>query len=249
MASKLMSASKKFLLLFLVFCLPGMTYASLVITGTRVVYESTSEGKSVEISSSDDFPNIVQAWVDTDDSSTDPSNATAPFIVTPTIARVDPRGSQTLRVLYTGNDLPSDKESIFYLNVLQIPPSNSEYANNNHLDFLLRNQIKLFYRPSGLKNNPSFHPDSIVFTLVNKGNHDWAINVENTSPYYASFGGATVTSSGHTIDLQTTMLAPFSKDSWTAKLSSSLPGGEITLKARLINDYGSIEEITHGLSP
>ncbi|WP_087111689.1 hypothetical protein [Halomonas citrativorans] len=117
------------------------------------------------------------------------------------------------------------------------------------MQFLLRSQIKFFYRPSGLKNNPTFHPDSIVFTLVNKGGDDWAINVENTSPYYASFSGATVASGGREIDLQTTMLAPFSKDSWTAKLSDSLRGGEITLKARLINDYGSIEEIAHDLHP
>ncbi|WP_172119078.1 fimbrial biogenesis chaperone [Halomonas hibernica] len=213
MTSKSISASKKILLLFLIFSLPGLTHASLIITGTRVIYESTSTGKSVEISSSDDFPNIVQAWIDADENSIGPGEADAPFIVTPTIARVDPMGSQTLRVLYTGNDLPSDRESIFYLNVLQIPPSSSEYSNTNHLQFLLRNQIKFFYRPSGLKNNPTFHPDSIAFTLVNNGGHDWAINVENTSPYYASFSGATVTSNGRAIDLQTTMLAPYSKDS------------------------------------
>lgn len=249
MTRKIIAASQKILLLFVFIYLPSLTHASLIITGTRVIYESTSKGKSVEVSSSDSFPNIVQAWIDSDENSTDPSKADAPFIVTPTIARVDPRGSQTLRVLYTGSNLPPDKESIFYLNILQIPSSNSEYAKINHLQFLLRNQIKLFYRPSGLKNNPTFHPNNIVFTLVNNSNHDWAINVENTSPYYASFSGATVMSGGKLIELQTTMLSPFSQDSWTAKQPNSLPTGEITLKARLINDYGAIEEINHGLRP
>ncbi|WP_087111691.1 molecular chaperone [Halomonas citrativorans] len=121
MTSKSISTSINILLLFLIFSLPGLACASLIVTGTRVIYESASTGRSVEISSSDDFPNIVQAWIDADENSTGLGEADAPFVVTPTVARVDPRGSQTLRVLYTGNNLPSDKESIFYLNVLQIP--------------------------------------------------------------------------------------------------------------------------------
>ena len=45
------------LLLFLV--LPAQ--ASLVIKGTRVIYNADSKGATVEISNIDDFPNIMQA--------------------------------------------------------------------------------------------------------------------------------------------------------------------------------------------
>lgn len=99
--------------------------ASLVIKGTRVIYNADSKGATVEISNTDDFPNIMQAWIDTDPENKSPENAKAPFIITPAVARLDPKSSQTLRIIYTGDELPKDRESVFYLNVLQIPAQNS----------------------------------------------------------------------------------------------------------------------------
>lgn len=93
------------LLLFLV--LPAQ--ASLVIKGTRVIYNADSKGATVEISNTDDFPNIMQAWIDTDPENKSPENAKAPFIITPAVARLDPKSSQTLRIIYTGDELPKDR--------------------------------------------------------------------------------------------------------------------------------------------
>ena len=212
------------LLLFLV--LPAQ--ASLVIKGTRVIYNADSKGATVEISNTDDFPNIMQAWIDTDPENKSPENAKAPFIITPAVARLDPKSSQTLRIIYTGDELPKDRESVFYLNVLQIPAQNSANASANQLQFMLLSQIKLFYRPS-------------------EGT-DWSIEAKNAGAYYASLSNAQLIAGGKEIPLQAEMLAPYSEQVWHPVKSSPLPAGKLMLKTWLINDYGGREEVTYEIS-
>lgn len=73
-----------------------------------------------------------------------PDTSTAPFIVTPPINRVDPGKGQTLQISFTGKQLPSDKESVFWLNVLEVPARNSAKKDDNFLQIAFRTRIKLF---------------------------------------------------------------------------------------------------------
>ena len=45
-----------------------------------------------------------------------------PFIVSPALTRVEPDGSALLRVFHAKRPLPTDRESLFYLNVMETPP-------------------------------------------------------------------------------------------------------------------------------
>ncbi|WZB64386.1 fimbria/pilus periplasmic chaperone [Achromobacter xylosoxidans] len=49
-----------------------------------------------------------------------------PFIVSPALTRVEPDGSALLRVFHAKRPLPTDRESLFYLNVMETPPRSSE---------------------------------------------------------------------------------------------------------------------------
>ncbi len=123
--------------------------ASVVVTGTRVIYPGEAREKTVQLSNRDAFPNVVQAWVDIDAPDAPPDQADAPFLVNPAVFRMAPDSGQTLRIVYTGQGLPGDRESLFHLNVLQIPPRNSSHADRNQMLLMLRNRLKLFYRPAG----------------------------------------------------------------------------------------------------
>ena len=101
--------------------------ASVVVTGTRVIYPGEAREKTVQLSNRDAFPNVVQAWVDIDAPDAPPDQADAPFLVNPAVFRMAPDSGQTLRIVYTGQGLPGDRESLFHLNVLQIPPRNGSY--------------------------------------------------------------------------------------------------------------------------
>lgn len=233
-------------LLLLFLALPAQ--ASLVIKGTRVIYNADSKGATVEISNTDDFPNIMQAWIDTDPENKSPENAKAPFIITPAIARLDPKSSQTLRIIYTGDELPKDRESVFYLNVLQIPAQNSANASANQLQFMLLSQIKLFYRPSISNSSAIDTKNKLSFSVKSPEGTDWSIEAKNAGAYYASLSNAQLIADGKEIPLQAEMLAPYSEQVWHPVKSSPLPAGKLMLKTWLINDYGGREEVTYEIS-
>lgn len=46
---------------------------------------------------------------------------------------MEPKSGQTIRIVYTGESLPQDRESLFYLNVLDIPakPKLEENSENS----------------------------------------------------------------------------------------------------------------------
>lgn len=98
--------------------------ASVVITGTRVIYPSDAREVSVKLANKGKKPVLIQSWIDDGDVKAKPETIHVPFILTPPINRVEPDKSQTLRISYTGKLLPTDRETVYWLNVLEIPAKN-----------------------------------------------------------------------------------------------------------------------------
>lgn len=212
--------------------------ASVVITGTRVIYPGDAQGKIVQITNQDPFPNVVQTWIDTNDSASMPETAKAPFWVNPPVARIAPGNGQTLRIIYTGSSLPQDRESLFYLNVLQIPPRNSANFGKNQVLLMLRNRLKLFYRPVALASGSERLPEKLRFSLVQE-HGAWRVQVKNLSGYYASFSSATLSVGERRWQLLPSMISPLGQTEWSAAKPSDLPSGKAQLNAQLINDFGA----------
>ena len=62
-------------------------------------------------------PYVVQAWLDAGEG----KNKT-PFLTTPPLSRLDPGMENILRIMrVSSNELPADRESVFWLNVKEIP--------------------------------------------------------------------------------------------------------------------------------
>ncbi|EKN4764153.1 fimbria/pilus periplasmic chaperone, partial [Yersinia enterocolitica] len=139
--------SYRFLLITLLI-LMGISFAnaSVVMSGSRIIYSAGEKEHSIQLTNNDNFPNAVQVWLDSGDAQSTPETGKAPFIVTPPFFRIEANAGQTLRLKYTGSGLPTDRESVFYLNFLQVPPVNKAEKNNKML-VLMRNRIKVFYRP------------------------------------------------------------------------------------------------------
>lgn len=220
--------------------------ASVVITGTRVIYPADVAEKTVQMSNQDAFPNVVQAWIDVDDPASTPDTAKAPFLVNPAVSRIAPGSGQSLRILYTGSGLPQDRESLFHLNVLQIPPRNVGTAKQNQMLLMLRNRLKLFYRPASIAGSPEQLREQLRFSLVRNAG-DWRVRVENPTGYYASFGGATLSVGERQWQLRTNLIEPRGTVEWAPEAPSTLPAGTPRLNAQLINDYGARVEIRHDL--
>ncbi|MDR9865140.1 fimbrial biogenesis chaperone [Pseudomonas baetica] len=162
--------------------------ASVVIGGTRVVYGASESEVTVKLSNEGQSPALVQSWIDAGDARGAPSNIKVPFIVTPPIARIDPSKSQTVRIVYTGEPLPFDRESVFWLNMLEVPPKPSteaESADANRIQIAFRSRIKLFFRPDKLKGSAADAPKQLTWRLTQVDSKP-AIEVRNPTLFHVS---------------------------------------------------------------
>lgn len=92
-------------------------------------------------------PSLLQAWVDGGNEQQGPADVSTPFLVVPPMMRLGPQRGQVLRILGADlSGLPQDRESLFWLNVLGLPPK--AQASQGSVQLAYRTRIKLFYRPS-----------------------------------------------------------------------------------------------------
>lgn len=125
-------------------------HAAIVIYGTRIVYPAEKNEVMVQLMNQENRSSLVQSWIDDGDTSLPPEKIQVPFLLTPPVAKVAANSGQQLKIKKLPNMLPNNKESLFYLNVLDIPPNNPDSAGKNVLKFAMQNRIKLFYRPKGI---------------------------------------------------------------------------------------------------
>ena len=210
--------------------------ASVIIGGTLIIYPADQRQVSVELINKGDSPVLVQSWVDEGDGQSDPQLQPAPFVIIPPLVRMEPQRTQALRIMFTGADLPHDRESLFWLNVLEVPPRpDSGSVAENYLQFAVRSRIKLFYRPPGLQ------PDSqseAAGKLVWRRDGSWLV-VRNPSPYYITLIEARI----GTQALPVTMLAPYASEHMAIP-----PGAEGEISYSHLNDYGGREALKADLS-
>ncbi|CNH27897.1 fimbrial biogenesis chaperone [Yersinia pekkanenii] len=208
--------------------------ASVVMSGSRIIYSAGEKEHSVQLTNNDNFPNAVQVWLDSGDAKSTPETGKAPFIVTPPFFRIEANAGQTLRLKYTGSGLPTDKESVFYLNFLQVPPVNKAEKNNKML-VLLRNRIKVFYRPANIAGQVDQVPSALTFSVRQQGSNV-VVTGKNPTGFYATIASGEVVGNGKKLKMKSEMIPPMSQVEWVIP-SLSAPSNPI-INFRIVNDFG-----------
>ncbi|SPW26037.1 Chaperone protein focC precursor [Edwardsiella tarda] len=218
---------KKILLSLLLYTIAWSSHAAIVIYGTRVIYPAEHKEISVQLNNHSDKASLIQAWIDNGDPHIPPEEMDVPFLLMPPIATIAAGNGQQLRIRVLPNTLPVDRESVFYLNVLDIPPHNP--ANSaNQLKLAMQNRIKLFYRPPGIHSL-----DEKTFAQVFARRSPKGIQLDNRSPHHITI---TTLSMGEKKQLltQTIMLAPFSQQPIAGTMVIHAPSVTLTY----LDDYG-----------
>lgn len=167
-------------------------HASIVLDGTRVIYPGGDREVSVRLTNNGAQPVVAQAWLDDGDAQGNPSRIKAPFILMPPLARIDAGKSQTLRLMYAGDPLPQDRESVYYLNVLEIPPKPASRARGeNVVQVALRSRVKVFFRPPELGAGTAEAHAKLNWKLLQEGQR-WMLEGSNPTPYYVSLTEVTI---------------------------------------------------------
>ncbi len=199
--------------------------ASLSADQTRYIFNGNKDSLTITVTNNDKEKTFGgQAWVDNIiEKDTRPT-----FVVTPSFFKVKPKGQQTLRVIMASDHVPQDKESVYWLNLQDIPPA----MEGNGIAVALRTKLKLFYRPKALIEGRKGAEEGITFKVRPDGRNV----LVNTTPYIYAIGNL--------LDVNGKKI---SVDSDAAKkLLMFMPGDEVPVNGKVVkveslNDYGEIE--------
>jgi len=230
--------------------LVGSAGASVTVGGTRVVYPLENREVTVKLTNDRAEPSLVQVWMDKGNAAAKPGETSAPFVLTPPIFRMDAGKSQTLRMMYTGDALPQDRESVFWLNVLDVPPKTAKDSDVNTLQFAFRTRVKVFARPKGLPGTADEAPGKVTWALVpaadNKG---YDVKASNPTAYYVSFSKIAVVggSQTYTNDIGG-MVEPRGTAQFPIKDLKTVPANA-HVKVSGISDFGGALPVDAPLAP
>ncbi len=218
-------------------------HASIVLDGTRIIYPGGDREVSIRLTNNGAQPVVAQAWLDDGEAQGNPNRIKAPFILMPPLARIDAGKSQTLRLMYAGDPLPQDRESVYYLNVLEIPPKPAARERGESVvQVALRSRVKVFFRPTELGDEPVQPYAQLNWKLLHEG-RGWTLEGSNPTPYHVSLTEVMIDDAPDS--LGSGMLAP----GGTLRLplaATPAPAAQVNYTA--IDDYGATRRQTRGIS-
>jgi chaperone protein EcpD len=222
--------------------------ANIVINGTRVIYNAEENEATIRLSNVSSTPSLVQVWLDSGDMKSTPETGKSPFIATPPIFRVEANKAQTVRIIYTHDPLPQDKESVFWVNILDVPPMpvTKDAEDANYMQLAIRSRIKLFYRPQNLPGSAVDAANNLRWELV-QSTDGVSLHATNDSPFSVSLDAATITIGDQTYTVATEMLLPTTNKNFAIKELKKIPAEPMLLNYSNVNDFGSVVQHTINL--
>lgn len=211
----------------------------LQLNQTRVIFDAKARNAKATVKNQSDRVYLVKAGVLTTPDQNAAIKSTAvpivPFMVTPPLFRLEPNSQHSVLVVRDGTaELPTDRESVFYLSLLAIPATSKLTEEHNtevsaQVSVVIQTIIKLFYRPEGLSIPVQTAAEKLIFRQVGQ-----VLQVANPTPYFVTL--ARLTLDGQVIDVRQAeagaMIAPFSTQDYP------ITGQVQQVSWTAINDYG-----------
>ncbi|HAK5294526.1 fimbrial chaperone [Salmonella enterica] len=197
--------------------------AAFVLNGTRFIYEEGKKNTSFEVTNQSEDTYGGQVWID----NTNQGINTAFLIPVPPFFKVTPEGKQIVRIMRTDSALPADRESLFWLNVQEIPPKPKGEVEGGMLAVAINTRVKLIYRPKSLVEGRKDAEKGMQ--IVRRNGETW---LTNPTPYY--FAVTTVKVNGKNVSLN---------ESVQDRLAQVAPKAEISLGNVALNGAVSVEAV------
>ena len=192
-------------------------FANVVVNGTRIIYHAASRETTVQLFNNGTSPALVQAWIDDGDINSTPETARVPFLLTPPVVKIAGGSGQQLLIKKLPSTLPADRESVFFLNVLDIPPVPENLAGKNTVQLAVRSRIKLFYRPQALAGRSDKAITQVQIKSAGNG-----FSISNPSRYFITLANIRDGKQKNLLR-DAIMLSPFATQQ-VASATAALPG-------------------------
>lgn len=209
--------------------------AGIIILGTRFVFEADKKEIDIQVQNPSKNTALVQVWLENANSEI---KTNPPFTPIPPLFKIAANSEQNVRILKNKANLAQDRETLFYINFLDIPPkTEEENSGKSFVKISINSSLKFFYRPK-LKLDRGKAEQNIEWRLVTT-NKQTFLQAKNKSPYYISLDALGFKYKNKTYEAESKMIAPFSSENFklenfnlTAKIK-----GEVIFKS--IDDFGN----------
>lgn len=165
--------------------LVNIAFAHVSVDAQRIVFDrSKATSKSVVIRNHDvTKPYLAQIWIEDELE----NRVDFPIVALPFLQRIEAKGSHQVRISSIGDEssLAKDRETLFYFNLLGVPPKTDVDADAM-VQMFFQYHIKLFYRPAGLQ---VYKRDNGWINDAKIQRENQQITIENPTPYYLSIAG------------------------------------------------------------
>jgi len=211
------------------------SYATVQLSANRLFYHAKDQDVNISVKNVEDREYLVQSWVDAKGNPELEHNTQLPFIVSPPLFHMANKSEAVVQVMYSGDGLPTDRESLVWLDVKAIPAvTDGEKKVKTKIMVAVLTRIKLFYRPENLPG----HADDAISNLSWKRTGSNSVTVTNDSPYYVVMNKLSINKEDVkvSIDDNNTVVAPHGQKTYQVK--SAPAGSKVTWSA--INEYSVV---------
>lgn len=224
---------------FIHFFVITKNYAGLVPSATRVIYQQEDPNQVLLLANSNAYPIIAQIW--TDQGERDPESTHTPFVITPAVFKMQAQEIKSIKIIYNLDQLDADRESVFWLNLYEVPMVERSKLQEDHLNLAMNTQMKIFFRPKSLKEiSIDQRSKKLTFQLIAQENKQ-QLSIENHSAFHITMLNIKLKSAETTFPVDNTdqeMLAPFAKISIDLKQLNISNIQPIEIEYTLIDDQG-----------
>ncbi|RAU44151.1 pili assembly chaperone [Pseudocitrobacter sp. RIT415] len=216
--------------LLLLCAVSGISHAGVVVGGTRFVFPSSSDTRTISVTNTSHEPwlinskiNAPTAWQGAITVSGQP-----PMLATPPLFLLQPGATGTIRLVKTDNRMPEDRETLFALSIASIPSGRVE---DRSVKVALRSSFKLFWRPASLKGSPDNAWQQVLWQRDAQG-----VTASNPTPFYINL--AQVSVNGRQVD-DAGVIPPLTQRHF-AWCTTKMP---CSLRWRTLNDLGGFTPV------
>lgn len=238
MKKQLMHVLNHFLILLL---LPSSAMAATYINYTRVIVNEKDGESTFTVYNEGLKPVLLQLWTEKNTLLERPEDIKTPFMILPPIFRLEGNTSRAVRIQFVGDrhTLPGDRESLFWLNTLEVPPVVDNKSGSGALQIAFRTRVKLFWRPLSLAANTLEESVKKIQITTSDCGVNRCLLVKNNSPLHVTLMDFTLEDGTKIKQLPDDgLLTPLSTK--TLVLPKSATGNSTVKTFSWIDDYGVV---------
>lgn len=221
--------------------LPSSVMAATYINYTRVIINEKDRESTFTVYNEGLRPVLLQLWTEKESLLERPEEIKTPFMILPPIFRLEGNTSRTVRIQFVGDrhTLPGDRESLFWLNTLEVPPVAEDKSGSGALQVAFRTRVKLFWRPLALADNTLEESVKKIQITASNCGENRCLLVKNNSPLHVTLMDFTLKDGTEIKQLPDDgLLTPLSTK--TVVLPKSATGNSTVKTFSWIDDYGVV---------